>query len=46
MKTLWEVLVRTIGTSITASEIKELHNNIDPVKIFAWGKACKGCLKN
>src|SRR5690606_5659131 len=35
---LGEALVRTKGTSITASEMKELHKDGAPLKIFAGGK--------
>lgn len=37
-KTLREVLVRTKGTQITAGQMKELHKENAPVKIFAGGK--------
>jgi type I restriction enzyme S subunit len=37
-KTLGEVLVRTKGTSITAGQMKELHKDGAPLKIFAGGK--------
>jgi type I restriction enzyme S subunit len=37
-KPLKEVLVRTKGTKITAGQMKELHKDGAPVKIFAGGK--------
>lgn len=37
-KTLGEVLVRTKGTKITAGQMKELHQENAPIKIFAGGK--------
>ena len=37
-KTLGESLVRTKGTPITAGQMKELHKENAPVKIFAGGK--------
>lgn len=37
-KVLGEVLVRTKGTKITAGQMKELHKDGAPVKIFAGGK--------
>ena len=37
-KPLGEVLVRTKGTKITAAQMKELHQNSAPIKIFAGGK--------
>jgi type I restriction enzyme S subunit len=37
-KPLGEVLVRTKGTNITAGQMKELHKDHAPVKIFAGGK--------
>ena len=37
-KPLGEVLVRTKGTQITAGQMKELHKENAPVKIFAGGK--------
>ncbi|MEE6032045.1 restriction endonuclease subunit S [Avibacterium paragallinarum] len=37
-KTLEEVLKRTKGTKITAGQMKELHKENSPVKIFAGGK--------
>jgi len=37
-KTLGEALVRTKGTNITAGEMKELHKDGAPLKIFAGGK--------
>ena len=37
-KALGEVLVRTKGTKITASRMKELHKDGAPLKIFAGGK--------
>ena len=37
-KTLGEVLVRTKGTKITAGQMKELHKENAPLKIFAGGK--------
>ncbi|HRP45130.1 MAG TPA: restriction endonuclease subunit S, partial [Ginsengibacter sp.] len=37
-KTLGESLVRTKGTSITAGQMKELHKDGAPLKIFAGGK--------
>lgn len=37
-KGLDEVLVRTKGTKITAGQMKELHKDGAPVKIFAGGK--------
>jgi len=37
-KTLGETLVRTKGTNITAGQMKELHKDGAPLKIFAGGK--------
>lgn len=37
-KPLGEVLVRTKGTKITAGQMRELHKDGAPVKIFAGGK--------
>lgn len=37
-KPLGEVLVRTKGTKITAGQMKELHKENAPIKIFAGGK--------
>ena len=37
-KTLGEVLVRTRGTKITARQMKDLHKEGAPIKIFAGGK--------
>lgn len=37
-KPLGEVLVRTKGTKITAGQMKELHKEDAPIKIFAGGK--------
>lgn len=37
-KSLGEVLVRTKGTKITAGQMKELHQENAPIKIFAGGK--------
>lgn len=37
-KTLGEVLIRSKGTKITAGQMKELHKENAPVKIFAGGK--------
>lgn len=37
-KKLGEILIRTKGTKITASKMKELHKENSPVKIFAGGK--------
>ena len=37
-KPLGEVLVRTKGTKITAGQMKELHKDGAPVKIFAGGR--------
>jgi len=37
-KTLGEMLVRTKGTKITAGQMRELHKDGAPVKIFAGGK--------
>lgn len=37
-KPLGEVLVRTKGTKITAGQMRELHKEGAPVKIFAGGK--------
>ena len=37
-KPLGEVLIRTKGTKITASQMKELHKDGAPVKIFAGGR--------
>ncbi|VAW46516.1 Type I restriction-modification system, specificity subunit S, partial [hydrothermal vent metagenome] len=37
-KALGDVLVRTKGTKITAGQMKELHKNGAPLKIFAGGK--------
>lgn len=37
-KTLGEALVRTKGTKITAGQMKELHKDGAPLKIFAGGK--------
>lgn len=37
-KALGEVLVRTKGTNITAGQMKELHKEGAPLKIFAGGK--------
>ncbi|OBX06070.1 restriction endonuclease subunit S [Gallibacterium genomosp. 3] len=37
-KTLGDVLIRTKGTQITASKMKELHKDNAPIKIFAGGK--------
>ncbi len=37
-KPLKEVLVRTKGTKITAGQMKELHKDGAPVKIFAGGR--------
>lgn len=37
-RTLGEVLVRTKGTKITAGQMKELHKENAPIKIFAGGK--------
>jgi type I restriction enzyme S subunit len=37
-KPLGEVLIRTKGTKITAGQMKELHKENAPVKIFAGGK--------
>jgi type I restriction enzyme S subunit len=37
-KPLGEVLVRTKGTNITAGQMKELHKDHAPVKIFAGAK--------
>ncbi|ANB92270.1 hypothetical protein MOVS_10150 [Moraxella ovis] len=37
-KPLGEVLVRTKGTKITAGQMKELHQENAPIKIFAGGK--------
>ena len=37
-KALGEVLVRTKGTKITAGQMKELHKDGAPLKIFAGGK--------
>jgi type I restriction enzyme, S subunit len=37
-KSLGETLVRTKGTSITAGQMKELHKDGAPLKIFAGGK--------
>jgi type I restriction enzyme, S subunit len=37
-KPLGKLLIRTKGTKITASQMKELHKNDAPLKIFAGGK--------
>ncbi len=37
-KSLGEVLIRTKGTKITAGQMKELHKENAPLKIFAGGK--------
>jgi type I restriction enzyme S subunit len=37
-KALGEVLVRTKGTKITAGQMRELHKDGAPVKVFAGGK--------
>ncbi|WP_018652509.1 restriction endonuclease subunit S [Actinobacillus capsulatus] len=37
-KSLGEVLIRTKGTKITAGQMKELHKENAPVKIFAGGR--------
>lgn len=37
-KSLGEVLIRTKGTQITASKMKEVHKDNAPIKIFAGGK--------
>jgi type I restriction enzyme, S subunit len=37
-KPLGELLIRTKGTKITASQMKELHKDDAPLKIFAGGK--------
>ncbi|HGL9037144.1 TPA: restriction endonuclease subunit S, partial [Neisseria gonorrhoeae] len=37
-KPLGEVLVRTKGTKITAGQMKEMHKDNAPLKIFAGGK--------
>lgn len=37
-KTLGELLIRTKGTKITASQMKEIHKDNAPLKIFAGGK--------
>lgn len=37
-KPLEELLVRTKGTKITATQMKELHEDGSPIKIFAGGK--------
>ena len=37
-KTLGEVLIRTKGTKITASQMKTIHKEDAPLKIFAGGK--------
>lgn len=37
-RSLGEVLIRTKGTKITAGQMKELHKENAPVKIFAGGK--------
>ena len=37
-KPLGEILVRTKGTKITAGQMKELHKENAPIKIFAGGK--------
>ena len=37
-KPLGEVLIRTKGTKITAGQMKELHKENAPLKIFAGGK--------
>ena len=37
-KTLGEVLVRTKGTKITAGEMKNLHKDDAPLKVFAGGR--------
>ena len=37
-KPLGEVLVRTKGTKITAGQMRELHKEGAPVKVFAGGK--------
>ena len=37
-KPLGEVLVRTRGTKITAAQMKVLHKDNAPVKVFAGGK--------
>ncbi|TCK66965.1 hypothetical protein [Lonepinella koalarum] len=37
-KPLGEVLIRTKGTKITANEMKNLHKENAPLKIFAGGK--------
>jgi type I restriction enzyme S subunit len=42
-KSLGEALVRTKGTSITAGQMKELHKDGAPLKIFAGGKTIAFC---
>ena len=37
-KPLGEVLVRTKGTKITAGQMRELHKEVAPIKVFAGGK--------
>lgn len=37
-KPLGDILVRTKGTKITAGQMKELHKNDAPIKIFAGGR--------
>ena len=37
-KPLGKVLVRTKGTKITAGQMKELHKDCAPLKVFAGGK--------
>jgi type I restriction enzyme S subunit len=37
-KTLGEALIRTRGTKITAGEMRKLHKDNAPLKIFAGGK--------
>lgn len=37
-KSLGEILIRTKGTKITAGQMKELHKENAPVKIFAGGR--------
>src|SRR5699024_6390009 len=39
-KTLGEILVRGRGTKVTARQMKELHKNGAPIRIFAGGKTC------
>ena len=44
-KPLGKVLVRTKGTKITAGQMKEIHKDNAPLKIFAGGKTVINAVK-